>query len=132
MNTAAGNKHLQFTAEIWTKEENFPIPAKEERVQIVTNDELPSLDIKMSWSSEGDMLFGVFRKKGQQLNYVGKDSAHTPGTLPEIPSGFLNRFTKLTSRNPSIHYESVDKYYPDHANALHKVGLTLPNLPTMG
>ena len=48
MNKAAGNQHLQFTAEIWTTEENSPTPAKEERVKIVTNDELPFLDIKMS------------------------------------------------------------------------------------
>ena len=27
-NKAAGNQHLQFTAEIWTKEENSPTPAK--------------------------------------------------------------------------------------------------------
>ena len=55
VNKAAGNQHLQFTAEIWTTEENPPTLAKEERVQIVTNDEFPSLDMKMSWSPEGDL-----------------------------------------------------------------------------
>ena len=52
--------------------------------------------MKMGWSPEGDMQFGVYRKKGQQLKYVGKESAHTPGTLCEIPLGFLNRLAKLT------------------------------------
>ena len=28
VNTAAGNQHLQFTAEIWTNEENSPTPAR--------------------------------------------------------------------------------------------------------
>ena len=64
-NKAAGNQHLQFTAEIWTTEDNPTTPAKEERVQIVTNDEFPFLDMKTSWSSEGDLQFGVFKKTEQ-------------------------------------------------------------------
>ena len=28
VNTAAGNRHLQFTAEIWTNEANYPTPEK--------------------------------------------------------------------------------------------------------
>ena len=30
VNTAAGNEHLQFTAEIWTNEAKSPTPAKED------------------------------------------------------------------------------------------------------
>ena len=132
MNKAAGNQHLQFTAEIWTTEKNSPTPAKEERFQIVTNDEFPFLDMKMSWSPEGGLKFVVFREKGQQLKYVVNESTHTPGTLRVIPSGVLNRLAKLTSRKPSIHSEVVDKIYPDHTNALCKAGLEPPNFPTMG
>ena len=132
MNIAAGNQHLQFTAEICTKEENYLTPAKEDRVQIMMNDKLPFLDIKMSWSPEGDLEFGVFRKKGQQLNYVGKETTHTPGNLCAVPSGVLNRLAKLTSINPSIHSEAVYKIYPDHTNSLRKAGLAPPNFPTMG
>ena len=65
VNKSVGNQHLNFTAEIWTTEENSPTPAKEERVQIVTKDEFPFLDMKMSCSPEGDLQFIVFRKKGQ-------------------------------------------------------------------
>ena len=86
----------------------------------------------MSWSPEGDLQFGVFREKGQQLKYVGKESTHTPGTFRAIPSRVLNRLAKLTSRNPPIHDEAVDKIYPAHANALLKAGLAPPVLPTMG
>ena len=61
-NKAARNQHLQFTAQIWTKLENSPTPAKEERVQIQTNDKLPFLYMKMSWFPEGDLQFRVFSK----------------------------------------------------------------------
>ena len=88
--------------------------------------------MKTSWSPEGDLQFGVFRKKGQQLKYVGKESTHSPGTLRAIPSGVLNRLAKLTSIKPSIHSEGVEKIYPDHANSLRKAGLAPPNFPTMG
>ena len=132
VNTAAGNQHLKFTAEIWTDGANSPTPKKEDRVQIVTNDELSFLDMKMSWSPEGDLQFGVFRNKGQQLKYVNKESTHIPGTLRAIPSGVLNRLSKLTSRKPSIQAEAMDTIYPAHANALRKVGLAPPVLPTIG
>ena len=62
VNKATGNQHLQFIAEKWTKEENSSTPEKEERVQIVTNNKFPFLDMKMSWSPERDLKFGVFRK----------------------------------------------------------------------
>ena len=88
--------------------------------------------MKMSWSPEGDLQFGVFRKKVKQLKYAIKKNTHTPGTLRAIPSGFLNHLAKLTSRKPSIHAEAVDKIFPDHANALRKAGLAPPNFPTMG
>ena len=66
----AGNQHLQFTAEIWTPEVNPPLPAKEYRVQIVTKNEFPFLDMKTSWPPEGGLQFGVFRKKGQELRVL--------------------------------------------------------------
>ena len=132
MNRATGNQHLRFTAEICMPDMNPSLPAKEDRVQIVTNDEFPFLDMKMSWSLEGDLKFGAFRNKGQQFKYVVKESTHTPGTLRAIPSGLLNRISELTSRKPSIHSEGVDKIYPDHTNALRKEGLAPHNLPKMG
>ena len=131
MNTAAGNQHLKFTAEIWTDGANSLTPEKEDRVQIVTNDEFPFLDMKTSWSPEGDLQFGVSRKKGQQLKYVGKESTHTPRTLRAIPSGVLKRLAKLTSRKPSIQAESVDMIYPAHTNTLSKAGLAPPGFPTV-
>ena len=109
-----------------------PTPENEERVQIVTNNKFPVLDMKMIWSPEGDLKFGLFRENGKQLNYVGKEITHRPGTLHAITLGVLNRPDKLTSRKPSIHSEGVDKIYPNHVNALRKAGLVPPNFLTMG
>ena len=93
-----------------------PNPDKGERVQIVTNDEFQFLDMKMRWYPEGDLQFGVFRKKGQQLSYVRKESTHTPGSLRAFPSGVLNRLDKLTSRKTLINSERGKKNLPQ----LHK------------
>ena len=73
-----------------------PPQVKEDRVQIVTKDEFPFLEMKIRWTPEGELNFSVFRKSGAQLRYVGKKSTHTLGTLRVIPSGVLNRFAKLT------------------------------------
>ena len=59
--------------------------------------------MKMSWSPEGDLQFSIFRKKGQQLQYVGMESTHTPSNLRAIPSGVLNRLAKLTFRE-NLHF----------------------------
>ena len=96
VNKAAGNQYLQFTVEIWTKEVNSPTPVKKERFQILTNDKFPFLDMKMIWFPEEDLQFVVFRKKVEQLKYVGKESTHTPSTLCAIPLGVLNHLTKHT------------------------------------
>ena len=98
-----------------------PSPSvKKDKVQIAANDEFPFLDMEMSWSPEVDLQFGVFRKKGQQLEYVGKGSTHTPGTLRVIPSRVLNHLAKITSRKPTFHSERVNNVYPDHVNDLRK------------
>ena len=126
------NQHLQFTAKIWKNVTNLPPSEKKDRVQIMKNYEFPFLDIKMSWSPEGGLQFGVFRGNGQQLKYVGMGITHTPGTLRAIPSRVLNRLAQLTSRKPYIHPERVYNVYPNHPNALHKAVLAPPSLPTMG
>ena len=59
---AGGNQYIQFTAEICTDDTNLPSYEKEDKVQILTNNKLPFLDMKMSWSPEGDLQFEVFKK----------------------------------------------------------------------
>ena len=98
----------------------------------MAKDELLFLDMKMSWFLEGDVQFGVFRKKGQQLNYTGMGSANKPGNICAIPSGVFNILAKLTFTKTFLHSEGVDKIYPDHVDALREAGLATPNLPKMG
>ena len=68
--------------------------------------------MKMRWTPEEGLILCVFREARQQLKYIGKESTHTPGTIRVIPSGVLNRLTKLTSQKPSLPSEGVDKVYP--------------------
>ena len=132
MDRAVGIQHLQFTAEIWTTDTDLPLRAKDNKVQVVTNYELPFLYMKMSWSPEWDLLFSVFRKKGQQLKYIRMISKHTPSTIHAIPSGVLNRLAKLILKKPFLNSERVDKICPDHASALCKADLAPLKFPTMG
>ena len=62
------------------------------------------------------------------MKYFGKESTRTPGTLHAISPLVLNHLAKLTT---ALHYEGVDKIYPDHVNALRKAGLAQFNFPTM-
>ena len=48
LNTASVNQHLKFTEEIRTDGANPLTPKKKDPVKIVTNDEFPFLDMKMS------------------------------------------------------------------------------------
>ena len=74
--------------------------------------------MKMSCPPEGGLKFGVFKKKGKQLKYISKGSTHTPSTLCEIPSEFLNRLAKFTSYKINFHSERVENVYPNHTNTL--------------
>ena len=62
MHRAAYNQHLKFTVEILTTYMNLPLPAKEDKVQVVTNGKFPFLYMKISWSLDRDLQFSVFIK----------------------------------------------------------------------
>ena len=53
VNLAGGKQHLKLTAEIWTGGANPPTPEKEDRVQIVTKDEFPFLDMNRASPHRG-------------------------------------------------------------------------------
>ena len=86
----------------------------------------------MSWSTKGDLQFGIFSKKGQQLKYVGRGITHTPDNPHNIPSGVLNSLENITSRKPNFHSQRVDNVYPDRVNALREAGLAPPIFQAMG
>ena len=108
------NQHLQFTTEIWTNDTNLPLTAKEDKVQIVSKDKFPFLDMKIIWSPKGDLQLSVFRKNGEQLKYAGTGITHTTVTLRMIPEGVLTTVAKLNSQKTSFSSEGVENSYPDH------------------
>ena len=90
----------------------YPPPSlKKDKVKTVAKDRFPFLDMKTSWSPEGDLQFRAFSNNGQQLKYVGKLSTHTLGTLHAIPSVVLNCLAKLTSRKLSVHPKRIESVY---------------------
>ena len=89
MEKASGNQHIKLTEEIRTDDMNPSTYDNKYRVNIGAANGLHFLDINTSWSPEGDMKFGTFRKKVNQLKYVRKVSTHTPNTLRAPPLVFL-------------------------------------------
>ena len=118
-----GNQHLQFTAEVLTTDYNLPSSEKKYWIQILTNDAFSFLGMKMSWSSERGLQFGVLRENVQQLKYIGMRNIHIPSTLYKISSGTLNCLAKLALRKTSFCYERVDNVYPENENTVCKAGL---------
>ena len=96
MDKALGNQNLQFTAEMWTNNENLPPSEKEEKFHICADDGLLFLDMNMSWSLKRDLQFRIFSKKRQKLKYFIKCSTNTPGKLCVIHPGVLKCLGKIT------------------------------------
>ena len=83
------NHHLQFTSYMFKNNQNIPPDSKQCKVKIHKSDKFPSLDIRMSWSLEWGLKFGLYRNKGHELKYVRKDNTHTYGMICAILSVFL-------------------------------------------
>jgi hypothetical protein len=65
---------LVFTVSIWRQKENNE--KAHPKAEIVKSSYFPFLDMKMSWSKEGDLHFGVYLRPGQQLKYLNNVSSH--------------------------------------------------------
>jgi hypothetical protein len=71
-NKVTGYEGLIFTVSIWRgKEED---ESKHPKAEIVKSSFFPFLDMKMTWSEEGNLCFGVYLKPGQQLKYLNSIS----------------------------------------------------------
>ena len=70
--------NIVIREEIWIDRANSPTPKKEDRVQIVTNDEFHFLDMKMSWSPEGDLHLEFSEIKESNLNTSEKRAPTHP------------------------------------------------------
>ena len=69
-------------------------------------------------------------KPNQKLKYLNADSTHLPSTFRAIPSGVLNRLSKLTSKIKLLGDVTIDTIYPHHAKALQTAGIAPKTFPT--
>eukprot|EP00957_Ditylum_brightwellii_P068212 5178297-Ditylum_brightwellii.AAC.1 len=68
----------EFDDEHKDKEEDKPDGKWLKGVKVVMENKFLFLDMKMSWTKEGDLRFDVFNKKKQAIKYVDKGSTHHP------------------------------------------------------
>ncbi len=122
VNQVTGYKGLVFTVSIWRQSwDNKPTHPKAE---IHKSSFFPFLDMKMSWSEEGDLRFGVYLKPGQQLKYLNNVSTHPNHCFKAITKGVFGRLASLTSLTDESRYKSIKDLYRRHFEALHLAGLS--------
>jgi hypothetical protein len=114
---------LEFTVSIWgaEKEEDG---TTHEKVTVEQTNCLPFLDMKLLyWDKNENLAFTVYRKQGQQLKYLNKDSTHPPHVFRAIPLAVLSRLANLTSYHGTNKHKTMKDLHPDHCNALEKANL---------
>jgi hypothetical protein len=87
--------------------------------------------MKMSWSDEGALQFGVYMKPGQQLKYLNSASSHPPHCFKAITKGVYGRLASLTSLTSESRFKSIKDLYPNHHDALNHAGLSPKYVPTL-
>jgi hypothetical protein len=76
VNQVTGYEGLVFTVSIWRQDgEN---KATHPKAEIHKSSVFPFLEMKMSWSKNGDLRFRAYLKPGQQLKYLNNISTHPP------------------------------------------------------
>eukprot|EP00957_Ditylum_brightwellii_P015074 1137308-Ditylum_brightwellii.AAC.1 len=62
----------------------------------------------MKWQ-QSKLLFQVYKKEGQQLKYVDKQSMHMSSTFRSITNRVLKRLSQLTSKSEALKGVRMDK-----------------------
>eukprot|EP00957_Ditylum_brightwellii_P040058 3031160-Ditylum_brightwellii.AAC.2 len=104
---------------------------KEEKnvVNVVAKPSFPFLDMRMFVDKEGNLEFGVYRKEGQALKYVDRQSLHRETVLKSIGKGVFTHLIRLTSVTEKNNTMTIDEVYPEHMEALRRAGLTPKKFP---
>jgi hypothetical protein len=74
--------------------------------------------MEMFWLEERDLNFRVHIKPNQTITYLNSQSNHPGFIFKAIPSGVIQRLTKLTSINKLNENKKLDELYPIHFKAL--------------
>eukprot|EP00957_Ditylum_brightwellii_P087452 6657029-Ditylum_brightwellii.AAC.1 len=112
INIITGGDFLKFTVEIWmpptiNKRTGSTLPCileedendnneehitKDEMnaVKVVAKPSFPFLDMQMFWDEEGNLAFEVYRKEGQSLKYLYRQSLHRETVFKSIDKGVLH------------------------------------------
>eukprot|EP00957_Ditylum_brightwellii_P005580 427274-Ditylum_brightwellii.AAC.1 len=92
VNKNVGGGLLQITTEVWAPtafQSKFNMLHEGEmkdaldvkwlkHVKAISENQFPFLDMKMSWTEDGQLRFNVLNKKKQAIKYVEKGSTHRP------------------------------------------------------
>jgi hypothetical protein len=130
VNQVTGYEGLVFTVSIWRQGCNDK--PTHPKAEIHKCSFFPFLDMKMSWSEEGELRFGVYLKPGQQLKYLNNNITHPNHCFRAITNkGVFGRLASLTSLKDDSNYKSIKDLYPRHYEALKNAGLTPKYVPTL-
>lgn len=102
-----------------------------ERINSISGDKLPSLDMNLKWNSRGDLRSKVYLKENQRLKYLNCLSTHARSIFRAIPKGNFCRLARFPSVSVKIRKTTVDALYPRHIHTLEVADLTPTPYPTM-
>ena len=132
VNRLLGTVDIQFTMEVWRPGDvSGPLPdsfvsvegiGDFHTVSINGDHHFPYLDIKLSWSENNTLNFGVHRKPGELVKYLNTDSHHHRHHKSAVLSGVELRLALLTTRTPENAKMSLSDIYPDKHDALRLAG----------
>eukprot|EP00957_Ditylum_brightwellii_P039972 3026012-Ditylum_brightwellii.AAC.1 len=103
VDTLIGGTFFQFTAEIWTpdndvEEINNGLVKQTwlDQVKIINDHLFPFLNIQMDWK-DNTLTFSIYAKLNHTIKYVGNTSCHCPSVFKAIIAGAFTQLDRLTS-----------------------------------
>jgi len=130
VNKLTESTHLQFTLEVWNPDAPEGLRSSNDDITIHRKDFLPYLDTELFWH-RSELKFRVHVKPNQQLKYLNRSSTHPSHVFKAVPTAIIKRLAQLTSLTTTNKNQTIDKLYPDHADALKIAGLNPKKYPTL-
>ena len=130
VNKLTESTYLQFTLKIWNPDAPEGIISSNDDITIHRKEFLPYLDTELFWHRSG-LKFRVHVKPNQQLKYLNLSSTHPFHVFKAVPNTIIKRLAQLTSLTTTNKNQTIDKLYPDHADALKTAGLNPKRYPTL-
>lgn len=89
----------------------------------VMEQEMPFLDLLLSWEQDGELFWSCYKKPESQKKYLNHDSLHTRSCKQNIGPECVRRLAKLTKKSEDLENVKISDFYPDHYEAILKAGL---------